>query len=304
MIRTLSPKVPDVFADGAEVLNVALCQIETVQWDVPGNVARTLAALNEAADQGAELAITPECVFHGYGFDFREDYQGAMREIAEPLDGPNLASVKDVSRARGLDVVVGFAEAGEGGRMHNSAAMISKGELLWVYRKVHCRPFESAEFGAAFTPGEHFYVNRMKAKAGEFGVGVMICFDREIPESVRALRSLGAEIIACPLATGATDANACVNWADNEMITRCRAAENELFIAVVNHASRYNGGSFVVGPAGDCLIQMGEAPGVETLPLPVGGVRKHMHSDPWGWMGWGYRRPEVYDRYLSASPEA
>ena len=41
----------------------------------------------------------------------------------------------------------------------------------------------------------------------------------------------------------------------NELITRCRAAENELFIAVVNHARRFNGGSFLVGPTGEVLHQ-------------------------------------------------
>lgn len=31
-------------------------------------------------------------------------------------------------------------------------------------------------------------------------VGLMICFDREVPEGVRCLRSLGAEVVLCPLA--------------------------------------------------------------------------------------------------------
>ncbi len=86
--------------------------------------------------------------------------------------------------------------------------------------------------------------------------------------------------------------------ADNELITRCRAAENEVFIAVVNHAIRFNGGSFVVGQGGQKIIQRGAAPEVCVIELPVGAAADKFHSQPLGWMGWGYRRPEVYEKYL------
>ena len=135
-------------------------------------------------------------------------------------------------------------------------------------------------------------------KAGDFRVGVMICFDREIPESVRCLRAMGSYLIACPLATNTSDLSKFIDRADNEMITRCRAAENEVFIAVVNHAGRFNGGTFLVGPNGQMLHQMGTEAGVEVLDVPLGAVAEKFHSKPLGWMGWGYRRQSVYDRHL------
>jgi predicted amidohydrolase len=255
--------------------------------------------LDQAASQGAELAITPECVLHGYGPSSTRADRDRLGRIAEPLDGARLKRIRDLARKRRLVVVVGFAEKGEGGTVHNSAALISKsGEILDVYRKVHCRPFEDIHHDGGFTPGDRFVVHELKFGNRAFKIGIMICFDREITESVRCLRALGAEFVACPLATATFALERHKNRADNEMITRCRAAENELFIAVVNHAGRFNGGSFVVGPKGEALRQMGPEEGVCVLDVPLGSVAGDFHSKPRGWMGWAFRRPEVYRRYL------
>jgi predicted amidohydrolase len=294
----MTMKTPDIFEGNPPTLRLAMCQVETAPWDIDRNLANTLAALDEAGGKGADLAITPECVFHGYGFDGVGDVYRATLEQAEPLDGARLAAVRTKARNHGMDVVVGFAERDADDRVFNSAVLIDRGgEVVNVYRKVHLRDFESARGRGAFTPGDAFHVAPRAYPQGAFQVGTMICFDREVPESVRCLRAQGAELIACPLATdtGRLDA---VGDLDNEVITRCRAAENEVFIAVVNHAGRFNGGSFVVGPGGEVITQMGAAPGVEVIDLPVGAIARRFHSDPLGWMGWGYRRPELYERYI------
>jgi len=293
----MSMKTPDIFEGNPPCLRVALCQVGTEQWAVDANFERAIGALREAAEKGARLAITPECVLHGYGFEG----EGTPRvlDVAETLDSPRVRHICSTAARLGLDVVFGLAER-NGDLVHNSALVIShQGRILDVYRKVHCRDFEDVNRRGWFTPGERFFALDMARDGIEFKLGVMICFDREVAETVRCLRALGAQLIACPLACDTDDAAGYRNHADNEMITRCRAAENELFIAVVNHAGRFNGGSFVVGPGGELLYQMGGEPGVEVVDVPVGVVAEKFHSNPLGWMGWGYQRPDVYAEYLS-----
>jgi len=287
-------------------VRVALCQVYTEAWDSAGNFRRLMEGLEEAARQGAELAITPECVLHGYGFADREELRLRTLEAAEPLDGPRIAAVRDLARRTGMDIVFGFAERGpeaegqDGPRLHNSAAFISReGALLWVYRKVHCRDFESAEYAGAFTPGDRFYVSPRRYDAGEFPIGAYICFDREVAEATRCLRALGVQFIACPLATSTFPMDQPPARADNEIITRVRAAENEVCIAVINHAGRFNGGSFVVGPMGELICRLGEEAEVRTVEVPVGAAAR-LQAHARGWMGWGFRRPEVYALYLNA----
>ncbi len=291
-------KTPDLDDPDTARLAVALCQIETDEWNVGGNLARTEAALEEAAASGADLAITPECVLHGYPNPCR-GFMQRLAEAAETIDGPSLERIRGRAASLELSVAIGFAEAGRDGRFHNSLALFGPdGSLLQHYRKVHLRDFEDAERGGCFIAGDRFFTSAVEGRHGTTGVGGMICFDREVPEAMRCLRSLGAELVVCPLACDTSDATRPRDFMDNEVITRVRATENEVFVAVANHAGRFNGGSYVVGPGGEVLHQMGAGPGVAVVDVPVGIVRDRMHADPDGWMGWGYRRPGVYRSYL------
>ncbi len=293
----MGKKTPDVWEGSPASVKVAMCQVFTEEWAQEDNFERTLEALKEAAAHGAELAITPECVIHGYGFEKAEE-RGRVLRTAETVDSPRMGRVREAARELGIDVVFGFAER-DGDRVHNSAAVISRaGELLDVYRKVHCRNFESECHDGWFTAGQRFFAVERPCAEGAYNLGVMICFDREVTETVRCLRAVGSHLIACPLACDTEDMAHPGNYVENETVTRVRAAENEVFIVVVNHAGRFNGGSFAVGPGGELLQQMGAEAGVAVLDIPVGAVRDGFHRKPLGWMGWGYRRPEVYGGYL------
>lgn len=289
------------------VVKIGLCQTATVEWDVEGNFRRVLEDITTAAGQGAELIITPECVLNGYAGPGLSDWKTRFPATTEPLQGDYLSQVCERVKSLQVEVVFGFAECGESGTFHNTAVLIDRnGAIVWAYRKMHCRPFESAEHDGLFTPGDRFFVSDQTYSGGNLRVGAMICFDREIVESVRCLRGLNAEFIACPLATNTYPLTGASNShgqkADNELITRARAAENEVFIAVVNHAGRFNGGSYIVGPLGETICQMGSGPEVRTVALPL-GVTRSLHHDPLGWMAWGHRRPSDYAPYLGGSHE-
>ena len=61
----MNPDLPNIYDECENPLKLGICQIYTEAWDLEGNFQRTLAALKDAASQGAQLAITPECVLHG-----------------------------------------------------------------------------------------------------------------------------------------------------------------------------------------------------------------------------------------------
>ncbi len=288
----------------AGTVKIGLCQTATVEWDVEGNFDRVLRDISVAAQQGAELVITPECVLNGYAGPGLPDWKTRFPRTAEPINGSYLTRIRAHTRDLRVEVVFGFAERTETEAFHNTAVLIDRGgKIVWAYRKIHCRPFESAEHDGLFTPGKQFFISDQTYVEGHLRVGAMICFDREIVESVRCLRGMGAEFIACPLATNTyslTDAPLFGQKADNELITRARAAENEVFIAVVNHAGRFNGGSYVVGPMGETICQLGASPEVRTVAVPL-GVTERLHRDPLGWMAWDHRRTAAYEPYLGGS---
>ena len=296
-------KLPEYYSKGYSTVKIGMCQVFTKEWDVEANIGRALEAIDLASEQGAEIAVTPECVFSGYPFDDSNGKSGSFRKklysLAESLDSEHVKLFKDKAKDKGLYISVGFVEKGEGELIHNTAALISPdGQFVYVYRKVHCRHFESIKHWGYFSPGSDFFSAELQFNERRFNVGTIICFDREIPESLRCMRSLGAELILCPLATDTSDMTLYKNETDNEMITKVGSTCNELFVVVVNHAGRFNGGSFIVGPKGELFCQMTTDAGVLIYDLPVGIISKEFHNDPLGWMGWGYRRPEIYKKYL------
>ncbi len=296
-------KLPERYASYIPGIKIGMCQVYTEEWAIDENIKRTLAAIDIAAGQGADIAVTPECVFHGYAMDNSRgksaEFKKRLYDIAESAEGEHLQLFRNKAKEKGIHILVGFVEKGENGMIHNTAALISpEGLYVYVYRKVHCRHFENINHFGYFTPGENFYSSGLKMKSGTLNTGTMICFDREVPESLRCLRALGAELILCPLATNTSEMTVYKNSTDNEIITRVGATCNEQFIVVVNHAGRFNGGSFIVGPMGELFCQMNEEPGVLTYEVPAGIIPKKFHNEPLGWMGWGYRRPEIYSKYI------
>ncbi len=211
------------------------------------------------------------------------------------IDGIIITELRTHVASLGITATIGFAERAVSGLFHNSAICIGPdGTIRDIYRKVHLRPFEDIQYDGYFTAGEDFSVIETEG----FPIGTCICFDREIPESVRALRALGALLIACPLATDTSDPHNTAH-VDNEIVTRVRSAENEVCIAVVNHANRFNGGSFVTGPDGNVLIRLDERPQVRRIDIPLEAVHDLYQRSALGWMGFGYRRAEVYAKYLT-----
>jgi predicted amidohydrolase len=280
-----------------------MCQVYTEEWAVEANIRRTLEAIDLASEQGAEIAVTPECVIQGYPVDETKGKSESIRRklfsVAEIPDSRNLKLFKEKATEKGIYILAGFIEKGENELIHNTAALIAPdGQFVYLYRKVHCRNFENINHSGYFSPGENFYTADLKFKGKQCNVGTIICFDREIPESLRCMRSLGAELVLCPLATDTSDMSVFKNEADNEIITRVQSTCNELFIVVVNHAGRFNGGSFISGPKGELLCQMNADPGVLTYEVPTGVISKEFHNEPLGWMGWDYRRPEIYNKYI------
>jgi predicted amidohydrolase len=296
-------KLPDYYSKGYSTLKIGMCQVYTEEWAVEANIARTLEAIDQAALQGAEIAVTPECVIQGYPVDENsgksESFRKKLFSVAEPADGEILKLFREKARDKGIYILLGFIEKGEDEATHNAAGLISpEGSFVYLYRKVHLRHFENINHRGYFSPGTDFYTADLQFRGRKYNVGTIICFDREIPESLRCMRSLGAELVLCPLATDTNDMTSYKNEADNEIITRVGSTSNELFIVVVNHADRFNGGSFISGPKGELFCQMNADGGVLTYDVPIGIISEEFHNKLLGWMGWGYRRPEIYKKYI------
>jgi predicted amidohydrolase len=190
--------------------------------------------------------VLPELFNTGYAFaDKRE-----LEKLAEPAEGGNtIERLARSSAETGTTYVAGFAEAA-GGKFYNSAAVVSGGELVGVYRKTHL--FYKEKF--LFEPGDTGF---RVFDVGKAKVGVMICFDWIFPEAARVLALKGAQVIAMP-------ANLVLAFAPKALPVR--ALENKVFTVLANRIGaerrrglsyRFTGRSQIASPRMEILAQAG-----------------------------------------------
>lgn len=167
------------------MLTVAACQIPARIGT--GDPAELVSAVREAAARGARLVVLPELAVCGYVFTDAAE----ARAAAEPLDGPTVALLAELSAELDCVLVAGLAELAPDGAVFNTAVLVEAGHLRASYRKAHLwgREVELFRAGDEPPPVVDTAVGR---------VAVMICYDLEFPEWVRIAAQAGAEVVAVP----------------------------------------------------------------------------------------------------------
>jgi len=220
----------------------------------PGSVVENLKVLDEAAGRaaagGATLLAAPEMFLTGYAIG--DD----IGRLAEPADGDSADTIAEIATRHGLAITYGYPER-DGDAVHNSAQLISAdGDRLANYRKTHLfGDFERAHF----TPGERPVV---QAELNGLTIGLMICYDVEFPEPVRAHALAGTDLLLVPTA------NMHPFELVAESVVPVRAWENQMYVAYINRIGQegefdFFGLSTLAGPDGVARTKAG--PGEELL---------------------------------------
>jgi predicted amidohydrolase len=262
-------------------------QLAPALGDVAGNADRVVAELEAAAAAGAHLAVFPEAMLSGYVFERRSE----ALEAAVTRDHPALRRISEACGDTGAWAVFGGLER-SGGRLFNAAFLCGPDRPVAVYRKLHTLCLGVDRFTI---PGDSgFAVYDLP-----FGrVGVNICYDGTFPESARALKLLGAQLVV--LVT---------NWPNLHLKleqTRMRALDNHVFYLAVNRVGEergvvFPGGSAAADPRGELLARLGDEPGRIDLALDLAAAdRTHVVVRP-GAYEFDYvadRRPDAYGPLL------
>jgi predicted amidohydrolase len=209
--------------------------------------------------------------------------------MAETVPGPSVNHFAGLAAELQVYIVWTLHEH-RGRGFYNSAVLLSPGgELLGTYTKVHINKYERQ---MGWTNGDRFQVWPCQAGETSFNLGIMICYDREVPEAARCLTMLGADVIAIPQATDCT----CKIPIHRELL-RLRAYENEVYLAMANWAGpKFNGHSMIISPEGEVVKIGGEEEEILTAPLDLAALNKHRAS---GIYGRHHRQPCSYGPLLT-----
>ena len=205
-------------------IRVASVSIFPEKWNKPANAEKIERLVRDAAAEGAELVITPEGVLEGYVVNEvihekdpqkKTDLTARFREVAEPIDGPYVRRFERLADELDVHLILGFLEA-EGDKTYNTSALLGPdGKLVGRYHKTHFHQGYDVN-PPGYTPGNEYPVFDI----GRLKIGIMICFDRQLPEPARQLALGGADLIACPSYGGRGP------W--NTRIMQVRAYENQV----------------------------------------------------------------------------
>jgi predicted amidohydrolase len=256
-------------------MRVALCQIP-VSSHPAVNFRRVRAALEQAADSGADLAVFPEATQIRFGSD--------LRAAAEPLDGPFCSGLADVAKDTGIALVAGVFEPAPNGRVYNTAvAYDGTGELVAAYRKLHLFDAFGQRESDLVAPGSTPVICTLAGTR----TGLQICYDVRFGELSRALAAGGATLLVLPAAWAAG------LYKEEHWVTlvRARAIENTVWVAAVGQvpdpdepftrAATGVGRSMLVDPLGVVRADLGPAPGVMVAEIDadlIGSVRARLPS--------------------------
>lgn len=177
-----------------ENLRIATAQFENASGDKAYNlsVIRDLSA--KAAQQGAQIVAFHECSITGYTFA-RNLSKDQMLALAEPIpDGDSIRALTQIARDYDIVVLAGLFEKDAQDRLFKAYVCVGKDGLIARYRKLH--PFINPHL----LPGDQYVVFDL------FGwkCGILICYDNNVIENVRATALLGADIIFMPHVTMCT----------------------------------------------------------------------------------------------------
>ena len=175
-------------------IRIATAQFENRSGDKEYNLSVIRRLTAKAASQGAQVIAFHECSITGYGFA-RHLSKEQLLDIAEFIpDGPSLEKLRKIAFEYDIVILAGLFEKDEQGNIFKCQICVGKNGLIAKYHKLH--PFINPHI----TPGSEYVVFDL------FGwkCSILICYDNNIIENVRAVKLLGADIIFMPHVTMCT----------------------------------------------------------------------------------------------------
>lgn len=184
----------DAPSESENSLRASAVQFEPRPDDVDYNLGRVEHFVQVAGRDGVQLMAFPEMCALGY-WHLRRQSAERLRELAEPADGPTVSAVRELAMGHAMGVGVGFLERSVDGRLFNSYAFCLPDGEVHVHRKLHAFEHPAIDSGDRFTTFDTPWGIR---------VGILVCYDNNLVENVRATALLGASVLIAPHQTGGT----------------------------------------------------------------------------------------------------
>ena len=302
-------------------LKVAVAQFEPKDGDKEYNLSVIERLTAKAKQQGADLISFHELSITAYTF-LQDLDRKQMTDLAEKVpNGPSCHMLSAISKKYQIPILAGLLEL-DNNELFNTYLCVDGDNVIAKFRKIH--PFISQYLSA----GNQYVTFELLG----WRCGILICYDNNVIENVRATTLLGADLIFAPHVTGCTPSpmpgRGFVNhrlWENRvndpealrkefdsmkgrEWLLRwlpARAYDNGVYYAFSNPIGYdgdqlKNGNSMIIDPFGDILAEIRSFED----EITVATISVDKLAQAGGYRYRNARKPELYGKILSQKHEA
>lgn len=175
-------------------LKISSAQFENRSGDKQYNLSVIDKLSQKAANEGSQIIAFHECSITGYTFA-RSLSKQQMLDLAEYIPtGESIVKLQEIAKKNNIVLLAGLFEKDENDNLFKTYVCVDKNGLIAKYRKLH--PFINPHL----TPGNEYCVFELLG----WKFGILICYDNNVIENVRATKLLGADVIFMPHVTMCT----------------------------------------------------------------------------------------------------
>jgi len=175
-------------------IKISTAQFENKSGDKTYNLSVIENLSQKAAGDGSNVIAFHECSITGYTFA-RHLSKEQMLDLAEFIPGgESILKLTEIANKNDITILAGLFEKDENDNLFKAYVCVDKNGLVAKHRKLH--PF----INPYLTPGNSYCVFELYG----WKCGILICYDNNIIENVRATTLLGADIIFMPHVTMCT----------------------------------------------------------------------------------------------------
>ncbi len=227
-------------------MRLALVQMSNA-GSIESNLVKSINAIKEASRQGADLVLFPEVqlteFFPQYRFRDVTAYQVTMdseivRRFCDACKENNVMAVPNLYLS-------------ENDKNYDASILIDRtGQIKGVQKMVHIAQAEQFFEQDYYAPSEDGF----QVFDTEFGrIGIIVCFDRHYPESIRTEALKGANLILIPTVNTKAEPSEMFEWE-----LRVQAFQSSVAIAMCNRVGVegemvFSGESIVVDENGNVI---------------------------------------------------